>query len=155
MKQLILFLFFIGSLNSSYSMSTPMDEIRDLYTKVDEGEEYNDRLIELTASATLKTPVLYGYKALSYFMMAKYAFWFTVKLKHFNTGKEKLERIIKLYPYEPELRLIRYSIQYNLPSILDYRSDLKKDKIIMKSALKSQNYKFLHYFINGVLELYP
>jgi len=152
------FILYISVLFISYQSignSQATSKMRDLFTKVDQDEKYNTQLKNLTDSATEKTPIAYGYKALYYFMNAKYVFWPTDKLSNFSTGKSYLEQVIKLYPNEAELRLIRYSVQYNVPSLLNYSHNMEEDKKILQRAAFHSKYEDIRALINGVLNKYP
>ena len=155
MKSIVLgFLLIWSGMAWPYS-PTELVEMRDLFTKVDDAEKYNVQLWALTKSATLNTPIAFGYKALYYFMNAKYVFWPNEKLNNFSKGKTRLESAIERYPLEAELRLIRYSVQYNAPAFLDYKQNLEEDKRILKQAVFKSRYKPIRGLIKGVLELYP
>lgn len=68
--------------------------------------------------------------------MAKHDFYPWKKWQHFKKGQAILEKAIQNYPDNYELRFIRYSIQSNLPAILNYSSDLDKDRIILVNGLE-------------------
>lgn len=137
------------------SVANDVQRMRELFELVDKDEKYYNELDKLTKNTTHHQPIPFGYRALYYFMRAKYLYWPNQKLAAFNTGKKIMEAIITLNPKEPELRLIRYSVQYNVPGILSYNQNLSEDKQVISSALKNPNYQHLHYLINGVLTLYP
>lgn len=66
-----------------------------------------------------------------------------------KSGATNLEAVIKSNPNNAELRLIRMSVQENIPKIVGYRGSLKDDKVFLinnyskqNSALKSYIKKF-------------
>ena len=138
-----------------FSSGQNVSKMRDLFTKVDKDEKFNLELQKITQYATTNTPIAYGYKALYYFMNAKYEFWPTDKLENFAQGKNRLESVIQLYPNEPELRLIRYSVQYNVPSLLNYKDRLEEDRTVLKRAVLNSKYKNISTLIQSVLNKYP
>ncbi len=154
MRYLFLFLMIFFS-QGIFSSMPEISKMRDLFSKVDQDEKYNTQLGNITKNATLKSPVAYGYKALYYFMNSKYAFWPDTKLSNFNKGKTYLESAIKLSPNNAELRLIRYSVQYNVPSLLGYNKQLNEDRKILKLALYQSKYAEIKLLIGGVLKKYP
>ncbi|MDX1350392.1 MAG: hypothetical protein R3279_09100 [Putridiphycobacter sp.] len=154
MRLIILTLLFLSSFKSVVA-AADIDRMRELFELVDKDEKYYIELDKLTKHTTYRQPIPFGYRALYYFMRAKYLYWPNQKLAAFNTGKKIMEAIITLNPNEPELRLIRYSVQYNLPSVLSYNQNVTDDKKILQLALKDKKYNNIHYLINGVLTLYP
>ncbi len=154
MKSLLIIVFLILTL-SAESSTFDVKRMRELFELVDKDEKYYLELDQLTKDATHHQPIAFGYRALYYFMRAKYLYWPNQKLAAFNTGKKIMEAIITLNPKEPELRLIRYSVQYNLPSMLSYRANLSVDKKILVAAQNSKKYRSIQYLLNGVLTLYP
>ncbi|MFD1553715.1 hypothetical protein DNU06_10020 [Putridiphycobacter roseus] len=155
MKWLLLLFLYLPYGGVLHAASPEVMECRELFTLVDQGENYNIELDKLTANATYKTPILFGYRALYYFMCAKYAFWPTDKYANFKMGKKYIDLIIQLNPNEPELRIIRYSVQSNVPAFLEYKSNLEADRNKLKSAYINSNHTPIHALIEGVLKLYP
>ncbi|XRE43647.1 hypothetical protein ACIVBQ_001851 [Tenacibaculum discolor] len=82
---------------------------------------------------------------------AKYKMMPWSKLKVFNTEKHKLETLISKNPNNIHLRYVRLVIQENTPSILGYKSSIKKDKQFLKEELqKKDSTNYLHtYIINN------
>ncbi len=132
-----------------------INECRRLFTLVDQGAYFNTKLGRLTENATYKTPILFGYRALYYFMNSKYEFWPTEKFANFKMGKKYIDLIIQLNPEEAELRLIRYSVQTNVPSFLDYKMNILEDKAKLEKASTDSKFASIHSLINGVLKQYP
>lgn len=57
----------------------------------------------------------------------------TAKLKTFSEGKHDLESAVKADANNVEIRFLRFSVQQNAPSFLDYNDDIKTDRaFIMK-----------------------
>ena len=153
--KLIIIIAFLGFSFSTNATTFDLKRMRELFELVDKNEKYNHELDRLTKESTHHQPIAFAYRGLYYFMRAKYLFWPNQKMAAFNTGKQIIEALVILNPMEPEIRLIRYSVQYNVPSILGYSSDLAADRTIIKAAKSNSKYKSIHYLINGVLTLYP
>lgn len=68
-------------------------------------------------------------------IQAKYAFNPFVKYERFKSGKALIEQAFQRDSTNLEIRLIRYSIQSNLPGFLGYHSDLNKDKLFIQKHL--------------------
>jgi hypothetical protein len=58
------------------------------------------------------------------------------KLKVFNKGKQKLEKLIEKNNENADLRYVRLVIQQHLPKLLNYNSEIKKDKQFLKELLE-------------------
>jgi hypothetical protein len=56
-----------------------------------------------------------------------------------KTGATSLESIIKSNPNNIELRLIRLSVQENIPKIVGYRGSIKDDKAFLINNYSKQN----------------
>ncbi len=55
------------------------------------------------------------------------------KVKKFNTGKPLLELAVKSDSTSIEIRYIRYTIQMNVPTILNYKAHQKTDRLFLIS----------------------
>jgi hypothetical protein len=96
-----------------------------------------------------------GYKGSGLMIMAKHSLNPYHKLNYFNAGKKLLEEAIKNDPENPELRYLRLAIQVNIPSFLNYTSDIKSDvDFLVKYVLsaKSTSDKELRKNIVGFLK---
>lgn len=69
-----------------------------------------------------------AYLGASETLLAKYEKAPGVKLKLFKSGVAKIEKAIEVSPSNVELRLIRFMIQKNAPSIVKYSGEMKTDK---------------------------
>lgn len=74
------------------------------------------------------------------------------KLKTFNEGKRNIEKSIKNDPQNPELRLVRLSVQKNAPSFLGYRNDIEKDELFIKSHFNEFNDPILMKMATALLK---
>ena len=59
------------------------------------------------------------------------------KLSSFKKGKKNIEKAIKQNPNQVEIRFIRLSIQYNIPKMLGYYSDIATDKDFVLKKFKN------------------
>ncbi len=79
-------------------------------------------------------PLFLGYKAGANMIMAKHVRNPISKISWFNKGKKMLEAAIKADMKDVELRCLRFGIQSNVPSFLNYKEDINLDrKFILKS----------------------
>lgn len=82
--------------------------------------------------------LLLGFKAMAELMMCNHVANPLTKLSYFNKGKKLLECAIAKEDNNAELRFMRFCTQSNTPGILDYKSDLKKDKSFLIRYLKEE-----------------
>jgi hypothetical protein len=150
-----LLLLLTSSISYSEYGSDELSKMRKLFEMVDTSESYNTQLYKLVKNAELSDAEAYGYLAFHYFMNAKYKFWVNTKMDNFKTGKSMLESIIIKHPNNPDLRLIRYSIQYNIPAFLGYNDNILVDKAFIKKIKDSTKDKELKRLITGILNSYP
>jgi hypothetical protein len=61
-------------------------------------------------------------------MQAKYEAWPHQKMLHFNRGRKKLEHFIEENPQNLEAKYLRYLIQKQSPSFLNYIKNQKEDR---------------------------
>ncbi|HTC00887.1 MAG TPA: hypothetical protein VK705_09410 [Ferruginibacter sp.] len=59
------------------------------------------------------------------------------KISLFKSGRLKLENCIKNNNKNAELRFLRLMVQENAPPIVNYKSDLEKDKIFIEKKFKT------------------
>lgn len=62
-----------------------------------------------------------------------------------KSGATSLESIIKSNPNNAELRLIRLSVQENIPKIVGYRGSMKDDKAFLLNNYSKQNAALKNY----------
>ncbi len=120
----------------SLSLSaSDMNEVRELFTAAAESEAKNEQLLKITDGYTVDyKPVVYAYHAAAEMTMANHTFWPLSKFNYFNSGKDKLEKAVKKYPQNVEIRYIRYAVQKESPGFLDYQSNLTEDRnMILKN----------------------
>jgi len=75
------------------------------------------------------------------------------KIKHFNIGKEMVEKYLQEHPNDIEMIFFRYKIQTNIPKILNYRQHLAQDtkKLLQWLELKDLYDKDLYYEVKKTL----
>lgn len=93
-------------------------------------------LKEILAAAPTD-PLINCYRGAAEMMEAKYAINPFNKLSAFDKGKQLIEQAIATDSDNVECRFIRYSIQRNLPNILNYRNHLKNDSTVIYGRLDS------------------
>jgi len=132
----ILFLFIglqmMTSGNDLLEMRKQLDKAANDSKVADQFEKRFKDIKEQSAA-----PVLLGFKAISEMIQAKHAFSPISKVSHFKKGKRLLELAISKEPNNPELIFFRYTTQVNVPSMLNYSSNLKADRQLLVNFVKA------------------
>ena len=125
-----LFLFF---------QTSDLDAIRNAYSKANTSNEGAKNFIELADKSSSSDPLIKGYKAAAKILEAKVTTEKNKRKSFVKSGATELETVIKYNPNNVEMRLIRMSIQENIPKIVGYSKNLKEDKAYILSNYTRQN----------------
>jgi hypothetical protein len=109
--------------------------IRYLYRDAPGDERKATALIRLLDEQYEHTPVTLGYRGAAGMVMARHAANPYVKLRYFNRGRDMLEGAIARDRNNPELRYLRYTIQFNVPPFLGYNTHMEEDKRFLQTKL--------------------
>jgi hypothetical protein len=120
-----------------------LDALRYSYAKSNSSAANTAAFINVAEKQTGSDPVTLGYKAAAKIMEAKIAKQNRKQLV--KTGATNLESIIKANPNNIELRVIRLSVQENIPKIVGYRGSLKDDKAFILNNYSKQNIAMKNY----------
>jgi hypothetical protein len=122
---------------------TGLDALRNSYAKANSSNANTEAFINIAEKQSGSDVVTNGYKAAAKIMEAKIAKQNRKSLV--KSGATTLESIIKNNPNNIELRLIRLSIQENIPKIVGYRGSLKDDKAFILNNYGKQNATMKNY----------
>lgn len=125
-----LFLFF---------QTSDLDALRNAYSKANTSNEGAKNFIELADKSSSSDPLIKGYKAAAKILEAKVTTEKNKRKSFVKSGATELETVIKSNPNNVEMRLIRMSIQENIPKIVGYSKNLKEDKTYILSNYTRQN----------------
>lgn len=140
-------LFFTFSVHAQVNLN----QIRVDYAFAASNEELCEQnLAWLQTNAS--SPTHKGYLGAYQMMMAKHAFNPISKLSHFKKGKKELEAAIKSQPKNLELRFIRLTIQENVPSLLNYSSQIQEDKTFILTHITDLKDTYLVQAIGSYLK---
>jgi hypothetical protein len=79
-----------------------------------------------------------GMKSTAQLMLAE-SMWNPLdKLSQFQAWKPQLEDAIAQSPLDPDLRYFRLSVQFSVPALLEYNSDMDGDAAAVKEALSKE-----------------
>lgn len=144
--------FLIQSLLSS-AKTPEIEDVRVLFHKAESSQKVCLELIELLEPYDDKSNALFlGYRASATMLMAKHLINPFSKLSYFKKGKLMLEKAIEFDQKNVELRFLRYTIQTNVPSFLNYSDDKESDKVFLLQSLSRLNDQKLKNIISIYLK---
>jgi hypothetical protein len=117
----------------STTFDSTIKDLRFHYALVGVNEGHVNEMISLSRSSM--DPTVMAYAAGAEMASAQYKFSPFSKLSAFNSGKAKLEPIVKANPQNVEVRFIRYTIQLKCPAMLGYSKELKSDRAFILNEL--------------------
>jgi hypothetical protein len=120
---------------SCWAKDSDVLELRKLYYQSYKDKKAADKLYKETRAYDAKQPKMLGYKAVASMMMCNYITNPYTKVKYFYAGKGDLEKAIKVSPADVELRYLRYAVQENVPSVLNYSGSMNEDRRIIVAYL--------------------
>ena len=138
-KSYLLCFFLFHGLSFS-AKSTEIEDVRVLFHKAESSQKVCIELIELLEPYNDKNNALFlGYRGSANMLMAKHLINPFSKLSYFKKGKLLLEKAIQFDQKNIELRFLRYTIQTNVPSFLNYSDNKENDRAFLLQSLNSLN----------------
>lgn len=119
--------------------SSDIEALRYSYAKANQSTANTRAFINLAEKQSGPDPVILGYKAAAQIMQAKVTTEKGKRKLFVKAGASSLENLIKNNPDNIELRMIRLSVQENIPKIVGYRGSLKEDKEFILNNYNKQN----------------
>jgi hypothetical protein len=135
-------------------LGTPdLATIRKMYTDVSKSETNAKEFVEkLSAVNDSDEKILVAYKAAAILLDSKFEKKLKEKMERFKEGAKLLEATIKSDPNNIEMRMIRLSIQENVPGITGYKKNIKEDKKFIETHYAAQNAALKNYLKDFVLQ---
>lgn len=148
MKLLVSLLLWINFAN------TPdLASIRKIYPDVAKSEANAKEFTEkLSGVSNNDEKILVAYKAASILVDSKFESIMGSKISRFKEGAKLLEATIKSDPSNIEMRMIRLSIQEDVPAITGYKKNIKEDKKFITTYYPSQSGALKEYLKDFVLQ---
>lgn len=122
-----------------FFQSGDLESLRNAYSKANISNEGAKNFIDLADKNSSSDPLVKGYKAAAEILEAKVTTEKNKRKSFVKSGATDLESIIKANPNNVELRLIRMSVQENIPKIVGYSKNLKEDKTYILNNYSKQN----------------
>lgn len=120
-----------------------LESLRESYAKANASSANTESFIKLAEKASGSDAAIQGYKAAAQIMEAKITK--SNRKALVKAGATSLEAVIKNNPNNAELRVIRMSVQENIPKIVGYRGSLKEDKTFLMNNYSKQNAVLKNY----------
>ena len=148
MKFLLLLLFSVNLF-----ANPNIEEIRKLYPTVANSENQVTYFVSKLADVTDHGDMTFvAYKGASLVMVSKYAKSVLVKMSSCKDGAKLIEKSVAIEPNNIEVRLIRLSVQENVPAIVNYRQNKEEDKAFLLKHYLEQSDVLREYLINFMLQ---
>lgn len=116
-----------------------LESLRNSYSKANSSNENAKNFIALAEKKSSSDPVISAYKSASKILEAKVTTEKNKRKSFVKSGATTLESLIASNPNNAELRVIRMSVQENLPKIVGYNKNLKEDKTFLINNYSKQN----------------
>ena len=127
--------------------------IRKLYPTVTKSEaNAKDFTVKLANVSNNDDKILVAYKAASILLDSKFEKKLQAKIDRFKEGAKLLESTIKSEPNNIEIRMIRLSIQENVPGITGYKKNIKEDKKYITEHYAEQNVVLKEYLKSFIFQ---
>lgn len=148
MKLLLSLLLWINFANT-----TDLASIRKMYPDVAKSEANAKEFTEkLSGISNNDEKILVAYKAASILVDSKFESLIGSKISRFKEGAKLLEATLKSDPNNIEIRMIRLSIQEDVPGITGYKKNIKEDKKFITTHYAEQSGVLKEYLKDFVLQ---
>ncbi len=147
--KLLMTLFLLVNFAGTPDLAT----IRKMYSDVAKSETNAKEFTEkLSGVSNSDEKILVAYKAASILLESKFESIIGSKISRFKEGAKLLEDTLKSDPNNIEIRMIRLSIQEDVPGITGYKKNIKEDKKFITAHYAEQNAALKEYLKNFVLQ---
>jgi len=127
--------------------------IRKMYSDVAKSESNAKEFTEkLSGISSNDEKILVAYKAASILLDSKFESILGSKISRFKEGAKLLEATLKSDPNNIEIRMIRLSIQEDVPGITGYKKNIKEDKKFITTHYAEQTGALKEYLKDFVLQ---
>ena len=135
-------------------VATPdLASIRKVYPDVAKSEANAKEFVAKLASISHNDDkILVAYKAASILVDSKFEKKLGEKIERFKEGAKLLEATIKSDPSNIEMRMIRLSVQEDVPGITGYKKNIKEDKKFITTYYAAQGAALKEYLKDFVLQ---
>lgn len=135
----------------AFTNNPNLAEIRKLYPSAANSESNAKELAAKLADVTEDNKTLLAYKGASITMVAKFKKKVSDKISNFKEGAKFIESAISSEPNNIEIRMVRLSIQENVPGIVNYKKNIKEDAAFILKHYKEQSNVLKEYIRSFIL----
>ena len=137
----------------NFAVNPDLASIRKMYPDVAKSEANAKEFTEkLAGIANSDEKILVAYKAASILVDSKFESLIGSKISRFKEGAKLLEATLKSDPNNIEIRMIRLSIQEDVPGITGYKKNIKEDKKFITTHYAEQSGALKEYLKDFVLQ---
>ncbi|WP_264535732.1 hypothetical protein [Flavobacterium sp. N1736] len=137
----------------NFTTTPDLAAIRKIYPDVAKSEANAKEFTEkLSVISNNDEKILVAYKAASILVDSKFESLIGSKISRFKEGAKLLEATIKSDPNNIEIRMIRLSIQEDVPGITGYKKNIKEDKKFITTHYAEQSGALKEYLKDFVLQ---
>ena len=147
MKTLFAFFIIAGFFNNP-----SIAEIRKWYPNASKSENNAKEFALKLADVSDNDKTIAAYKGASITMIAKFKKKVSDKINTFKEGTKLIEIAVSNEPNNIEIRLIRLSVQENVPAIVKYKKNISEDKIFILKHFKEQSPILKEYIKSFILQ---
>lgn len=138
MKILLLGIFF-SVFTSNFTQAYDIKKIREDYITAINSSDKADELYDQLSAIKNPDPLLLAYLGSVQALKAKHAWNPVSKLSYLNQGFKTINSAVAKAPNEIEVRFLRFSLEYYVPSFLGFSKNLHTDKVKIIELLQKQN----------------
>jgi hypothetical protein len=130
-------MLWIFSLVSFFTSTPNYALIRQTYQKAISNHNEVSKLTSLTVPFKNSDPIAKAFYASAQAFEAKNATWVSTKVKFAKNAHNHLNISVSQAPNNVEIRFLRFSFEYNTPSILGMKNHITEDKAFLLKNTKS------------------
>lgn len=129
----------ISIFTSNFTQAYDIKKIREDYITAINSSEKADELYNQLSAIKNPDPLLLAYLGSVQALKAKHAWNPVSKLSYLNQGFKTINHAVAKAPNEIEVRFLRFSLEYYVPSFLGFSKNLAVDKVKIIELLQKQN----------------
>ncbi|MBD3750609.1 MAG: hypothetical protein IE931_14065 [Sphingobacteriales bacterium] len=138
MKILIMGILF-SLFTSNFTKVYDIKKIREDYITAINSSDKTDELYSQLSAIKSPEPILLAYLGSVQALKAKHAWNPVSKLSYLKQGFKTINAAVAKAPNEIEVRFLRYSLEYYVPSFLGFSKNLHSDKVKIIELLQKQH----------------
>ncbi|MGH2664200.1 hypothetical protein [Flavobacterium sp.] len=140
MKVLLTFVF-----SFFFLIAQELPDVRENYYAASKTKKNAEEFYNSLSKYNKENKTLLAYKGAAKVLKSRYSPDKKQKKELFIEGVKLVENSVKDEPGNPEIRLIRLSIQENTPKFLKYKSNIEEDKKIIIATFEKQSKDLREY----------